>query len=128
MSSKRYNASNIAQKRRKNAERRGHQAEWMAGLALMLKGYRIQARRYRCRFGEVDLIVRKGDTVAFVEVKARNDLATGVDAVTATAQRRILAAGQDWISKQSDAAKLSWRTDLVVVPPWSWPIHIEGAF
>lgn len=116
------------QKRRRNAERRGRQAELMAAVALMLKGYRIKARRYRCRFGEVDLIARRGDLVVFVEVKARNDLAAGVDAVSASAQRRILAAGQDWISQQPDAARLSWQTDLVVVPPWRWPIHLENAF
>jgi len=115
MSKKRYNANELAQKRRKDAERRGHQAEWMAGLALMLKGYRIKARRYRCRFGEVDLIVRKGDTVAFVEVKARQVLSAGVDSVTPSAQRRINAAGEDWVSRQKDAARLSWRCDVVTL-------------
>ncbi|TDH38054.1 YraN family protein [Pseudohoeflea suaedae] len=113
--------------KRRSAERRGRRAECLAALALLLKGYRIRAWRYRCAFGEVDLIARKGDLVIFVEVKARRDLRTGVDAVTPTAARRINAAGEHWIARQPDAARLSWRTDVVVVSPRTWPRHLEDA-
>lgn len=113
--------------KRRSAERRGRRGEVLAALALMLKGYRIRAWRYRCPFGEVDLIARKGDLVIFVEVKARRDLRAGVDAVTPTAACRINAAGEHWIARQPDATQLSWRTDVVVVSPRSWPKHLEGA-
>lgn len=113
--------------KRRSAERRGRRAEVLAALALMLKGYRIRAWRYRCPLGEVDLIARKGDLVVFVEVKARRELRAGVDAVTPAAARRITASGEHWISRQPDAAQLSWRTDVVVVSPRSWPKHLEGA-
>ena len=46
---------------RQKAYRRGHRGEWLAAAALMLKGYRILARRHRTRFGEIDLIARRGD-------------------------------------------------------------------
>ncbi|MEM5495664.1 YraN family protein [Hoeflea sp. AS16] len=116
----------LARKRR--LERKGRRAEWFAALALLLKGYSIKALRYRTPVGEIDLVARKGDLIAFVEVKARRDLASGVDAVSYPAQRRIAAAGELFISRQKDSARLSWRHDIVVVSPWSWPVHLEDAF
>ena len=116
----------LARKRR--SERKGRRAEWFAALALLLKGYRIVSLRYRTPVGEIDLVVRKGDLIAFVEVKARRDLASGVDAVSYPAQRRIAAAGDLFISRQKDSARLSWRHDIVVVSPWRWPVHLEDAF
>ena len=116
----------LARKRR--SERKGRRAEWFAALALLLKGYRIAALRYRTPVGEIDLVARKGDLIAFVEVKARRDFASGVDAVSYPAQRRIAAAGELFISRQSDSARLSWRHDIVVVSPWRWPVHLTDAF
>ncbi len=109
-------------------ERKGRRAEWFAALALMLKGYRIVSLRYRTPVGEIDLVARKRDLIAFVEVKARRDLAAGVDAVSFSAQRRIAAAGELFISRQKDSARLSWRHDVVVVSPRRWPVHLEDAF
>ncbi|AKI02493.1 putative endonuclease related to Holliday junction resolvase [Hoeflea sp. IMCC20628] len=113
---------------KRRSERKGRRAEWFAALALMLKGYRIAAMRYRTPVGEIDLVARKGDLIAFVEVKARRELALGVDAVSYPAQRRIAAAGELFISRQKDSARLSWRHDIVVVSPWRWPVHLEDAF
>lgn len=114
--------------KRKRAERRGRWSEWAAAIFLMLKGYRILRLRYRVRAGEVDIIARRGDMVAFVEVKARRNLMSAIDAVTFTSQSRIRAAGDHWLARQPDAARLSLRYDIVAVLPWSWPRHIEGAF
>lgn len=99
----------LAKARRRRAYRRGHRAEHLAALALMLKGYRIAARRYKTPVGEVDLIARKKDLVLFIEVKARSTEQASLDSVTPTAQRRIEAAGKWWVSKQRDGARLSWR-------------------
>ncbi len=115
-------------RRRQRAQRRGHFAEWLAAFALMCKGYRIVARRFRTRAGEVDLIARKGNLVALVEVKARSDERAAVDAVTATAAHRISAAGDIWLSRQRDANRLSVRRDIIAVLPWRWPRHFPGAF
>lgn len=114
--------------RKRRSERKGRRAEWLAALALMLKGYRIVSLRYRTSVGEVDIVARKGDLIAFVEVKARSDLAAGVDAVSYPAQRRIAAAGELFISRQRDSERLSWRHDVIVVSPWKWPVHLEDAF
>ncbi len=114
--------------RKRRSERKGRRAELLAALALMLKGYRIVTLRYRTPVGEIDIVARKRDLIAFVEVKARRDLASGVNAVSYRAQRRIASAAELFISRQRDSARLSWRHDVVVVSPWTWPVHLEDAF
>jgi putative endonuclease len=114
--------------RRYGAYRRGHRGEWLAALALMLKGYRIVARRYRTRLGEIDLIARRGDLVAIVEVKARPTLAEAMDAIGGYSEQRIESAADLWLIRQPDHARLSMRFDMVAVLPWRWPVHVEDAF
>ena len=114
--------------KRYRAYRRGHSSEWLAALALMLKGYRIIARRYRTRLGEIDLVARKGDLVAIVEVKARPTLEEAMDAVGREAEWRIEGAADLWLARPRDYARLSMRFDLVAVLPRRWPIHVEDIF
>ncbi len=56
---------------RKRAHGLGLLAEHVSVVLLRLKGYRVLARRYQIRGGEIDIVARRGDTVAFVEVKVR---------------------------------------------------------
>jgi putative endonuclease len=115
-------------RRRRRAYRRGHRGEWAAALALMVKGYRILARRYRTPLGEIDLIARRGDLVIFVEVKARPTLLAAMEALGGHAQRRIEGSADLWLSRQPDHARLSLRFDMVAVLPLRWPVHVENAF
>lgn len=115
-------------KRRKQAERRGRFSEYWAALYLLAKGYRILATRHRTPLGEIDLIVRKGDVVAFVEVKARRLEMAAVDAVGFQSQKRIRAASDLWLARQKNAAFLSQRYDIVAVRPWRLPRHFKDAF
>jgi putative endonuclease len=114
--------------KRFRAYRRGHRSEFLAALALNLKGYRIVARRYRTPLGEIDLIARRGDLVAIVEVKARPSLVAAMDAVGWQAQRRIEAAADLWLARQPDYGRLSVRFDLMAVLPRRWPKHVENVF
>ena len=114
--------------RRLGAYRRGHRSEWLAAAALMAKGYRIVARRYRTRLGEIDLIARRGDLVVIVEVKARPNLAAAMDAIGGMSERRIEAAADMWLARQRDYARLSMRFDMVAVLPWRWPVHVPDVF
>ncbi|MDY8110251.1 YraN family protein [Fulvimarina sp. 2208YS6-2-32] len=108
--------------------RRGHLSEYYAAFALMLKGYRIVARRYRVTGGEIDLIARRGDLVAIVEVKARTSLAAAMDAVGPMARRRIENAADHWLRTQRDHAAISLRFDIVAVLPRKWPMHVPNAW
>jgi putative endonuclease len=110
------------------ALKRGATGEWLAAMALRLKGWRIVERNFRCPMGEIDVIARKGDLIAFVEVKARASQSEALDAVTAKARRRIANAAQYWIGRQRDAERLSWRFDIVAVTPRRWPTHHADAF
>jgi putative endonuclease len=114
--------------RRYGAYRRGHRSEWFAALALMLKGYRIVARRYKTKLGEIDLIARRGDLVLIVEVKARPTLDEAMDAIGRESARRIEGAADLWLARQPDQAKLSMRFDMVAVLPRRWPIHVADVF
>jgi len=113
---------------RRRALARGRTGEWLAAIALRLKGYRIVARNFRTRVGEIDIVARKGDLIAFVEVKARASATEALDAVGFTARRRIANAADLWIARQGDAASLSWRFDVVAVLPGRWPVHFEDVF
>ncbi len=113
---------------RLKAYRRGHRGEWLASLALMLKGYRIVARRYRTKLGEIDLIARRGDLVLIVEVKTRPSLIEAMEAVARSSERRIEGAADLWLARQPDHGRLSIRFDLVAVLPWRWPVHVENVF
>ena len=120
--------ADAALKRRRKAYRRGHSSEWLAAAALMLKGFRIVARRYRTKLGEIDLIARRGNLVLIVEVKARKTLIEAMDAITRDSERRIEGAADLWLARQRDHAKLSVRFDMVAVLPWRWPVHVENVF
>lgn len=109
-------------------QRRGHRGEWLAALALRAKGFRIVAKRYRTPLGEIDLIARRGDLVAIVEVKVRPTLIAAMDAVGRMSERRIEGAADLWLTRQPDHARLSIRFDLVAVLPWRWPVHVPDAF
>ena len=117
-----------ARNKRRKAQRWGHMSEWFAAFALILKGYRIVAMRYKTKVGEVDLIAKRGDLIAMVEVKARKDVMSAVDAVTYESQNRIRSAGDLWLSKQADTAQYSIRYDIIAVRPWRWPKHLPDAF
>ena len=83
-----------AAERRRATFVRGHLAEAAALAALLLKGYRPLARRYAAAGGEVDLIVARGDTIAFVEVKARGLMDDALVAITAAKRRRFAPRGR----------------------------------
>jgi len=114
--------------RRFRAYRRGHRGEWAAALSLMVKGYRIVARRYRTKLGEIDLIARRGDLVLVVEVKVRRTLIEAMEALSHSSERRIEAAADLWLARQPDHGRLSVRFDMVAVLPRRWPVHVENAF
>lgn len=114
--------------RRRATHLRGRRAEWLALAALMLKGYRPLALRVALAGGEIDLIVRRGGTVAFVEVKARASLADARSAIGAVKKRRFARAVRAWLARNPACANLTLRADAVFIGRGAWPEHLPDAF
>lgn len=85
-------------------------------------------RRYSAYGGEIDLIVRRGNTIVFVEVKARKDTMTAFESITAHKQRLFSRAASAWVSKNPVSLQCHLRADAVLVVPWKWPKHFICAF
>jgi putative endonuclease len=114
--------------RRRQAERLGRFAETQAALYLMLKGYRIVARRVKTPLGELDLIARRGDTLAIVEVKSRATLDAGVEAVSPRQQARIVRGTQSYLAMHPALAELTIRFDILAVAGWLSFRHVLNAW
>ncbi len=114
--------------RRRRAYRTGHGAEHVAALWLRLHGWRILARRYRVKGGEIDLVARRGATIAFVEVKWRVALADATLAIGPAKRHRMARAARVFIARQGREAGLSYRADAVFCAPWRLPRHVAAAF
>ena len=117
-----------ALERRRPTFLRGRRAEWIAMLLLIARGYRPLARRFSAAGGEIDLIVVKGDTIVFVEVKARGLMDDALSAISATKRRRFSRAARAWLARHPWAADRTWRADAVFIAPRRWPQHIVSAF
>jgi putative endonuclease len=96
----------------------GARGERRAAWFYRLRGYTIVARNVRFRTGEIDLIVRRGRTLAFVEVKTRQSVAAGAgyDAVGARKQRRLIDLALLWLARHPhpgevryDVLSLHWN-------------------
>lgn len=112
---------------RQAAERRGRIGETMAAWWLRLHGWRILARRVKLRVGEVDLIARRGRTVAFIEVKARTkaeDLDTAIDAYRL---RRVAAAANALSAKYAPDGE-DIRIDVILMAPFALPRHLTNVW
>jgi len=113
---------------RRAAFRLGLSAESRAAALLMLKGYRIAARRFRGPIGEIDIVARRGRRLVFVEVKARGSQDEAAEAITPEQQRRIVAAAQAWLVRYPADRSRDIRFDAILVAPRRWPRHISAAF
>ncbi|WP_137939150.1 YraN family protein [Chitinivorax sp. B] len=78
----------------------GAAAEAVAARFLIRHGLKIVARNYRCRLGEIDLIALDGNTLVFVEVKARSGSGFGgsIYSITPAKQRKLLATAQHYLA------------------------------
>ena len=118
----------LPSRRRRGAERRGKRGEGWAAWYLRLKGYRILARRFRTPHGEIDLVARKRNLIAFIEVKARPSLDDAAYAVTPRQQARIIDAAQGWLMAHPEHAEFELRFDAILIAPRHLPRHLLAAF
>lgn len=112
---------------RKAAERRGRQAERIAGWWLRLKGWRIIGRRMRTAAGEVDIVARRGAIIAFVEVKAR---ATDADLDLAIDARRLarVAASAEILFHELAKPGDDMQIDVILLAPGRPPRHLTNVW
>jgi len=115
-------------RKRVAAFRLGLSAESRAAMLLIAKAYRIQARRWKTPFGEVDIVARRRRDLVFVEVKARQTLDDAAEAVTERGKRRIVNAAELWLAHHPDDAQCAIRFDVILIAPGKMPRHIVNAF
>ena len=113
---------------RAKAEQAGRRAETFAALALQLKGYVILARRAKNPRGEIDLIARRGQVLAFIEVKMRQKPTDAGTILTPKQMSRIVNGATGWAATRAWAQSCQWRYDFMLVTPWRWPVHIKDAW
>lgn len=110
----------------------GHWCEKLALCSLLLKGYipiGINVKNGRgTGAGEVDLIVRRGKTLVFVEVKKRPNVRMGLEAITIENQMRVVRASAAYLKKHPGWQGYKIRYDAVVCVPWRWPKHYPDAW
>src|SRR5438309_3015297 len=108
---------------RQEAERRGRGAETLACWYLRLKGWRILARRARVPGGEVDIVARRGCTLAFVEVKARASAEAAALALDEWRLRRVAGAAERLAPRYTREGE-GVRIDALFIVPGRWPKHL----
>jgi putative endonuclease len=92
----------------------GKSAEDLAATYLAARGLTLLERNYRCRMGEIDLILRDRDTLVFAEVRLRKhaDFGGAAASITPSKQRRVLAAARYYLSGQMERP---CRFDVIVL-------------
>ncbi|MEL6359558.1 MAG: YraN family protein [Pseudomonadota bacterium] len=118
MTAPRNKKGNTPHQARQHAERKGRQAEWLVACHYFARGYRIIAIRYKSPGGEADLVAFRGDTLAFIEVKARNDFDTAILAVAPRQRARIESASRNFLSRNRQYAEFGVRFDIAAVVGW----------
>jgi putative endonuclease len=106
----------------------GVAAESHARQLLESKSYHIVAQRYKTKAGEIDLVARRGDHLAFVEVKRRKTQEDAAWAIAPRQQARIALAAEVFLGEHEGFAECSTSFDVVLVSPGEGCAHIEQAF
>jgi putative endonuclease len=106
----------------------GIRAEEFAAAELERRGLKLVARNYRCRFGEIDLILREGSTLVFVEVRLRADSEFGGagESITAVKRRRLVMTAKHYLARLGVAPRC--RFDVVLLDRTGALSWIKDAF
>lgn len=115
-------------RRARRSGKLGRRYEAVALAWLRLKGYRLLAKRFGGKGGEIDLIMLRGGTVAFVEIKARARIEEAALTITAEKRRLVETRMRQWLSRNPWAMERTLRADAVFLAPWRLPRHVPDAF
>jgi putative endonuclease len=113
--------------KRQAAEARGRDGERRAAWWLWLRGWRILDQRVRTAVGEIDIVAKRGNIVAFVEVKTRR---TAAELDYAIDERRLarVAAAAELLMPRFAGPGDDIRVDVILIAPRTLPRHIENAW
>jgi putative endonuclease len=94
----------------------GKSGEDAAVSELERRGYAILERRYRSQQGEIDIVARDGDTIVFIEVKAKEtaEFGTAAEAVTPRKQRKVISVAVDYLARHR-LTRSPCRFDVVAI-------------
>jgi putative endonuclease len=112
----------------REAFHRGHGAERRAAWWLRLKFYRVLAINWRSVAGEIDLIAKRGGTLAFIEVKQRIDRDTATLSLAPQQRARLARAAGLFIAQRPELADLTLRFDLMAFGRMGRPVHMKDAW
>ena len=106
----------------------GQSGEARAEVFLETRGLKCLARNWRCRFGEIDLVMRDGPALVFVEVRlrSRSDFGGAAASVTPAKQKKLLAAARQYLATLKTLPPC--RFDVVALDGDSPPEWIRNAF
>lgn len=114
------------------ADRRGRMAEHLCVVRLWLTGWQVLARRRALAkgtgAGEIDIIARRGATLAFIEVKARDGEAAALESVTAAQRARRARGAEVFLSRRPDLAACNVRFDVMTLSGLFWPRRVADAW
>ena len=93
---------------------KGQQAEVLAAEYLQQQGLKLLTSNYRCRFGEIDLVMQDGVTLVFVEVRMRSNprFGSAADSITPAKQRKLLVTAQHYLQQHGERSS---RFDAVIM-------------
>lgn len=108
----------------------GADSEDRALLYLQKQGLRLIARNWRCRAGELDLVMRHGDTVVVAEVRGRGrgDYGAPAETVDQRKQAKIVRATRLFLAQHGDLAEQPLRFDVVALDGQGAIEWLRGAF
>ena len=118
----------MAGRRLTSGYQKGIWAEWRAAAYLRLRGYKLRARRYKTPLGEIDLVVERGQTLVFVEVKLRGSLDGAAEAIDLRNQRRVRAAAELYLQAHPQYNHHDMRFDALILTPGRAIAHLEAAW
>lgn len=116
--------ANMAPNARRTREASGRRAEALAAWYLRAKGYRILEQRYKTPVGEIDLIAKRGNMIAFCEVKRRSNEQIARHSITLKQRSRIVRAASAFMAHHPALAHCDQRVDALLLVPRRWPVHI----
>ncbi|HEY7884271.1 MAG TPA: YraN family protein [Cellvibrionaceae bacterium] len=111
----------------------GQQGEQLAEAFLKHQGLVTEARNYRHRVGEIDLIMLDGDVRVFIEVRLRQhrNFSSASESITRSKQQKIIRAAEAYLQQHDPNARLACRFDVIALSslePQAAPEWIKSAF